>query len=254
MRRALWLTAIAAVPGTAVAQLPSGVYSWAELPVAAGPVGDVRSILEGSTTDLAYLRVRAVTLPPGASMSTADGNHSLEMLLIVKAGELDVTLHNQHTTLGARGVAVIVPDDDYHLANAGSAPVTYYEFTYRSRAPVDSARAQAAGGSFTVRWDDLEYQETETGGRWQPFDRPTAMLSRFEMHVTSLRTGLATHQPHTHRAEEMVLMLRGDASMVIGGGHYAAATGDLVFLASQVPHALDNTGDGPAEYFAFQWR
>ena len=70
--------------------------------------------------------------------------------------------------------------------------------------------------------------------------------------VTTLNEALTNHAVHTHRAEEFVLVLRGDVRMTIGETKQTATVGDLVFLASNVPHALDNVGRGATEYFAFQ--
>jgi (S)-ureidoglycine aminohydrolase len=48
-------------------------------------------------------------------------------------------------------------------------------------------------------------------------------------------------------------VISGDVSMQIGEKHEGAGVGDLIFLGSEVPHALTNTGKGPCSYFAFQW-
>jgi (S)-ureidoglycine aminohydrolase len=244
---------VLAMPSTAAGQVESGVYRWSALTIEPGPGADVRPILAGRTADLAELSVRAVTLPPSGSAKAGATPRDVEMLVIVKEGRLRVTIPQGSSAVGPGSVAVVMPGDPCQLENAGAGPVTFYEFVYRSKMPADADRARGAGGSFTVDWNDLEYRPTETGGRRQPFDRATAMFGRFEMHVTTLNPGLATHPPHTHRAEEMVLMIRGNATMTIDGRRVAASDGDLIFLGSQVPHALDNTGNGPAEYFAFQW-
>jgi (S)-ureidoglycine aminohydrolase len=74
------------------------------------------------------------------------------------------------------------------------------------------------------------------------------------MHASVLNAGLTNHAAHSHRAEEVVVMLRGDVRMLIGDTHQGASAGDIYFLGSQIPHSLDNIGKGPAEYFAFQWQ
>jgi (S)-ureidoglycine aminohydrolase len=73
------------------------------------------------------------------------------------------------------------------------------------------------------------------------------------MHVSTVRAGLTNHAAHTHPAEEFVLMMKGDVEMQIGESHPGASTGDVIFLESMIPHALNNTGTGTTEYFAFQW-
>jgi (S)-ureidoglycine aminohydrolase len=253
MKRGLVLALALGWSSVAAAQVPSGVYRWAEPSIEPGAPSASRSILEGSTTDLGTLSVRAVALAPGGGTRDAEGEADLETILIVKRGRLAVTLPGGRTVAGPGSVALIMPGDAYGVANGDTVPVTFYELRYRAKLPRDAERGRDAGGSQVVRWDDLAFRPNETGGRRQPFDRPTAMVRRLEMHVTTLNPGLASHPPHTHRAAEIVLMLRGDATMTIGGTQQPASAGDLIFLESEVPHALDNTGTGPAEYFAFQW-
>jgi (S)-ureidoglycine aminohydrolase len=74
------------------------------------------------------------------------------------------------------------------------------------------------------------------------------------MHTTALNAGLDSHAPHTHKEEEIILILRGNVQMNIGGIFYKAGQGDVVFLSSGVSHNLTNTGNEQCEYFAFQWR
>jgi (S)-ureidoglycine aminohydrolase len=105
-----------------------------------------------------------------------------------------------------------------------------------------------------INWNDPEFKKSERGGRRDFFNRPTSQLQKFEMHTTALNPGLDSHAPHTHKEEEIVLILRGSVEMHIAGKLIPASRGDLVFLSSMVPHALKNTGKEQCEYFAFQWR
>lgn len=119
---------------------------------------------------------------------------------------------------------------------------------------MDIERGQNAGGSFMVDWNDVVMEETATGGRRQNFDRATAMFERFEMHVSTLKENLTNHAAHTHQAEEFVLIIKSEVEMLVGESDHKASTGDLIFLASMIPHALNNIGTGQTEYFAFQWQ
>jgi (S)-ureidoglycine aminohydrolase len=85
------------------------------------------------------------------------------------------------------------------------------------------------------------------------FDRATAMTKRFEMHVTTLNEGLWSHPPHTHRAAEILLLIDNTAHESIDGKLLPATVGDIIFLESNVPHAIQNTSSGSSTYFAFQF-
>jgi len=238
-----WTSAATAQVGS----VASGVYPWHEEATA-------KPILAGTTTPLAHLQIEAATLAPGEASHTGPAHSDLEELVIVKEGTLTVTLAGQRQALGPGSVAVILPRNGHGFENAGTAPAAYYVFQYRSTAPWKGARGQHAGGSFLVDWNDVAMQETATGGRRQHFDRPTAMFERFEMHVSTLNEGLTNHAAHTHRAEEFVLIIKGEVEMLIGDAYQKASPGDLIFLESMIPHTLNNIGRGPTEYFAFQWQ
>jgi (S)-ureidoglycine aminohydrolase len=115
------------------------------------------------------------------------------------------------------------------------------------------SRGKESGGSFMIDWTSVAVSENEKGSRRNFFERSTAMTPRFEMHVTSLKQGVNSHAPHAHRAEEIVLLIDGNVTLQIGDKQEKASAGDLVFLGSEVPHALLNTGEVPCLYFAFQW-
>ena len=84
--------------------------------------------------------------------------------------------------------------------------------------------------------------------------KPTALLNEFEMHVTTLNEGEKSHDPHTHVAEEIILVRFGKVEELIDGQAYQVGSGFLIFLRSNVPHGIRNIGSGPCEYYAFQWR
>jgi (S)-ureidoglycine aminohydrolase len=245
------LFAAACLRGQA-ALLNSQVYVWEQSPTVESANSSVRRICRGSGADLELLEVTATTLAAGQAAVGATSD-ACERILIVKSGKLSVSLVAQSRTLGTGSVAMVMPGEACRLA-AAEDPVTYYQLRYKSRYPVDLARGQKTGGSKLIEWADLPYTANEVGGRRQPFERATAMLSESEMHVTTLNPGLTTHAPHTHVPEELILMIRGEAEMLIDGKPHRGAAGDLFMVRSMVPHNIHNVGSEPAEYYAFQWR
>jgi (S)-ureidoglycine aminohydrolase len=79
------------------------------------------------------------------------------------------------------------------------------------------------------------------------------MLHRFDIHVTQLNPGFKSHDPHTHKNEEIILLLDGNGVMQIGETKQPCGPNDAVFLNSLVLHNITNTGTVPALYFAIQW-
>ena len=238
------LLAVTTVPAAGGEALPSSRMESAGF----GSGGSLR----GATLDLAELVVRTVTLAPGASGGQRVDADGYEELLIVRDGELSVGSGDGAAVVGPGSALVTHPGGDRAIANAGDEPVTFYQFIYRTHRPQDAERGRAAGGSFVVDWDDVEFVPSGIGGRRQMFDRATAMFDRFEMHVSTLNGGLTNHPAHTHRAEEFVLVVEGQVAMLIGENTVEAGPGDLIYVESMIPPSLDNVGEDAATYFAFQ--
>ena len=156
--------------------------------------------------------------------------------------------------LGPGSIALFIPGDEHEFFNSGTTRATYYVLKYKSKAPVDMERAKKAGGSFMVDWNNAAFKAHDRGGIRNFFERPTAMLKRFEMHVTTLNAGIKSHEPHTHGAEEIVLLVNGNTEMQIAKSFQKANEGDLIYLSSNILHAIQNVGTKPTTYFAFQWQ
>jgi (S)-ureidoglycine aminohydrolase len=252
----LAMAAIALGVSGAAAQLApvkAGVYHWAD--TRATDVGGGRAerlVLSGSTLDLEMLEVRAITLAMRAPADSVAGHDSLESFLLVKEGKLAATLNGVSRSLGAGGIALALPGDRMVLTNTGATPATFYLFTYRSRAPINLERGRQAGGSFMLDYTDLSERPTAVGFRRDVVERPTAMFRRFESHWSSVKQGVRNHATHTHRADEFMMMTKGNVQLLIGTGEPPATMGDVVFLGSMLPHSLYSKGEGPAQYLVIQ--
>lgn len=244
---------VAGIKGVAEGQpLVSKVYAWNEATVTKKTTTEQRVLLDGTTTDFSHLKVHATTLQPHQAPHPAH-KHDDEELIIIKEGELTVTIAGKTKTLGPGSIAMMLPGDEHGFENKGDVPATYYVMCYTSKAPADAARGQQAGGSFWIDWKEVPFKPHDKGGIRRMFDRATTMTKRFEMHVTTLNEGLWSHPPHTHRAAEFLLVVEGKTQESIQDKLHVATVGDLIFLESNVPHALQNIGKGNSMYFAFQF-
>ena len=250
------VVALALAAPSAVAQLTpvkAGVYRWAGLRPAGGAAGRAeRLVLTGSTLDLDVLEVRAITMPATAAVDTTAAQDSLESFVLVKEGKFGATLNGVTRSLGAGGIALVLPGDRLVLSNTAGTPATYYLFTYRSKAPMNLERGRQAGGSFMLDYADLTERPTAVGFRRDVLNRPTAMFRRFESHWSSVKAGVRNHATHTHRADEFMMMTKGNVQLLIGTTEPPATIGDVVFLGSMLPHSLFSKGEGPAQYLVIQ--
>jgi (S)-ureidoglycine aminohydrolase len=190
-------------------------------------------------------------LKSGAAL-TYKGDGS-ERFFIIKKGRVSVTLGATAYVIGKGSVVVLLPGDELGLVNRGESPAEFYEMAYASKAGLDLERGKMAGASFVMNWSDMVFKAHDKGGIRQLFDRKTAMFSRFDIHITTLNPGLSSHAPHTHKNEEIILMVDGDGEMLVNGRPVRCDTGDAVYVDSMVPHNLTNIGKVPSTYFAIQW-
>jgi quercetin dioxygenase-like cupin family protein len=129
-------------------------------------------------------------------------------------------------------------------ASVGAEPV---EATYSP--PASSVPL----GSTFVDWNSLRFHATPVGLYCAVFDQPTAALEKIEVHVTTLFPGMASHSPHHHAWEEMLLIKEGQVETSINGKKQEAGPGALVFIASHDVHNVTNVGGTPATYYVINF-
>jgi len=145
--------------------IDSKTYAWKEAAVTKKANSEQRVILDGSTTDFSLFKLHATTVPAHQAPHPAH-KHDDEELIIIKEGELTVTIAGKTKTLGAGSVALMMPGDEHGFENKS---------------------------------DDKDSEES------------------------------------------------------VGGKLFQATVGDVIYLESNVPHALHNTSKGSCTYFAFQF-
>jgi len=104
-------------------------------------------------------------------------------------------------------------------------------------------------------------EDTQNG--WKPyhlFRGMTPNLSRLSCHVSVLSPGITPHPPHKHADEEILIMLSGEASLVIvdkkpaiGEKTQLLRPGSFVYYPANQLHTIRNSGPKPATYLMFKW-
>jgi len=74
------------------------------------------------------------------------------------------------------------------------------------------------------------------------------------MHITTLKARTASHAPHTHPNEELVIVREGTLQAHVNGQEIVVGPGSVLFFASLQPHAVQNIGDTPATYHVINWK
>jgi (S)-ureidoglycine aminohydrolase len=226
-------------------------YDWKKPATRVGSHWSTR-LFEGEAHDMSSIRMTSNAVTSRAETMKVPATE--EQLLIVRSGNLKLTINDSTTTIGGGSVAVLMPGQSYTWQNGSpSDSCTLFMLSYRSKAPTDNERGMRAGGSLVKDWNRIKFTPHDKGGIRRYFERSTAMCKRLEMHVTTLNEGLKSHDPHTHAAEEIVIVIEGKTEMQIGETLFKGGPGAVYYLGSNKAHAIRNDGTGTCTYFAFQF-
>lgn len=234
-------------------ELQSRVYQLNNIETQNGLEGKTKIKVLGSTTDLAMLSMHSSTLAPGKTNHPPRAIMDREELIIVNEGPLTIIINDTAKILTTGSIALIEAGDSQNFHNASDKVVSYYVLGFKAKTPVNISRGNANGGSLMKDWDELVIKKTNKGESRPVFDRPTSMFERLESHTTSLNTNEVSHPSHTHRAEEIMLLLKGNITMHIEKENYKAGPGSVILVRPNIAHNLTNTGNEPCLYYAIKW-
>jgi len=223
-------------------QIQTSVYGWEPN----------ETMFKGAGAVLSHQELKGHVLRGGKKLKFNSGVNGPELFFIVKEGPVRVSLKGSSYDLDKGSVVFVLPGDEVQFQNTRKDDIEFYEMQMDASSR-NSARGVEAGGSFVINWYDMVFKPHDRGGVRQLFDRKTITMNRFDIHITSLNPGLKSHEPHTHKNEEIILMIDGDGEMVLGSERQRITTGEAAWVESNIPHNITNVGKRPAVYFAIQW-
>ncbi|MDD4939181.1 MAG: cupin domain-containing protein [Candidatus Omnitrophica bacterium] len=101
--------------------------------------------------------------------------------------------------------------------------------------------------------------DTQTGWQAYPvFRGKTKKLQKFSCHTSVLTNGSCPHPPHAHLEEEVLLMLSGEAEIILpeldpGKRTMLLKRGEFVYYPGNFPHTIRTVSQVPANYLMFKW-
>lgn len=101
-------------------------------------------------------------------------------------------------------------------------------------------------------WTQIVAAPTKVGECRNFFDTATRTLARLESHVSTVRPGEASHAPHAHADEELVIIKEGTLEVSINGVVSQAGAGSMFFFASHDLHGMRNPGTVPVSYYVIR--
>lgn len=111
-----------------------------------------------------------------------------------------------------------------------------------------------AMGSAVFDWNAIPAKPTEVGSVRSFFKARTATLDELEIHVTTLDPGKASHPPHKHPNEELIIVKQGTVEVLVNGEWKRVGPGSVIFNASNQLHGLRNVGVDQAIYHVINWK
>jgi quercetin dioxygenase-like cupin family protein len=109
-------------------------------------------------------------------------------------------------------------------------------------------------GSQVFDWTAMTPKPNATGEVRTVVRAPTVTLEELEMHITTLKPGQASHPPHQHPNEELLIIREGTVEALVAGEHKRIGPGSIIFQASNQLHNIRNVGDTPATYHVINWK
>ena len=252
--KSLFALFIIIIPSIVFAQqdsVLSGPYKWIQ---PAMKINKLESavLLEGKVHDFEWMQINANTIG-GSKKIKQKVSREQELLIIIKSGLANIHFGDSTFLLTPNSITVLMPGENYTILATGNEACNYYTMKYSAMASMNINKLPISR-SYVKLWESTAYKpNTIGGGRRDFFERSTTLQKRFEIHVSTLKEGKRSHEPHTHRAEEIVLVIEGDTEMQIGQQFYKANPGGFYYLGSNVLHAIKNTGAKPSSYFAIQF-
>jgi uncharacterized cupin superfamily protein len=105
--------------------------------------------------------------------------------------------------------------------------------------------------------------EQDAAAGWKPhplFRGATADIKAMRCHASVLDPGRQPHPPHRHEDEELLIVLDGEAELVLedyprSGGTFvqAAGRGSFAYYPAGFAHTIRNSSDRPVTYLMFKW-
>jgi len=106
----------------------------------------------------------------------------------------------------------------------------------------------------------LSLSKDETLKHYPLFDGITAGLSEISCHASALSFGFTPHAPHSHKGEELIILLSGNLNLLLANKFSPAKIksipiekGQFVYYSSNFTHTHQATSEEHANYLTFYW-
>jgi quercetin dioxygenase-like cupin family protein len=238
--------------------LGSTFVDWDSLTAKINPNGISRAVFDNATPTLDKFEVHVTSLSPGMSSHPVH-RHSWEEILLLKEGEVEVSINGKKQHAGPGAFIFFAANDPHNATNVGSKPATYYVVNFVTglshsadpNAPVKSAAEQAIPGKLPSSVIDCNSQPstpTATGSRVVCVNSPTLTFAQLESHITTLNVGQSTAADLIDPGDEFVVVKSGSIEVKVNGIAARINEGSMIYWAPNDKRTIRNIGATPASY------
>jgi len=227
---------------------------WDSLTVRSTPIGQSRSVFSNPTPTLDKLEVHITTLRPGM-LSHAVHHHPWEEIILIKDGNVDVSINGQKHHAGPGYMLFYASHDPHNLQNVGDTPATYYVINFCTdlvqTVPDKSAAEQAVPGklpSSIIDCNSLPATTTPTGSTVNILNSPTLTFLNLSSHITTLNAGQSTRADMVDPGDELFVIKSGQLEATVNGVTCRLKEGSLFYCAPNDKRTFKNIGPTPASY------
>jgi quercetin dioxygenase-like cupin family protein len=115
--------------------LPSGIFSYDQLPARASGSTEIRQMLTGATRSGHRIDLHETALAAG-QMPHAPHHHVHEEMLLIREGTLEVTVGKRTSRIGPGSAVYIASGEEHGWKNVGSSPARYFVLALGDDEPV----------------------------------------------------------------------------------------------------------------------
>ena len=238
--------------------LGSTFVNWDAMIAKPTDVGEYRAVFDNPTPTLEKLEVHVTTLLPGKS-SHPPHHHPWEEMLVIKEGELEVTLNGQPRHARSGSLVFFAAHDPHNARNSSDQPVTYYVINFYTdlvhTVPNKPAAEQAVPGRLPSSIFDcnaLPVTATATGSTVNIVNSPTLTFLNLSSHITTLNVGESTRAEQLDPGDEIFVLKSGLLEATVNGVTSRIKEGSLFYCAPNDKRGFRNMGSTPTSYMVIK--
>ena len=186
----------------------------------------------------------------GGGSVKPDPDQSVESILFVVEGELELVVGARKENLSPGSYTYIPPGVNWSINNDSSAPAKFHWI----RKLYEKDSNLTIPDTFTVNEQSVTPKEMPNEPRWKTsrFVEPTDLRHDMHVNIVSFEPGSSIPFPETHVMEHAIYILQGRGTYYLNGDWVDVEAGDFMALRAFCPQACQALGDEPFRYLLYK--